>query len=201
MPSRPIPQQRAAQAERARQAVEPGADSVGFLRFAVSVGGRDYVRDLEIEAHVDTDPIGLSQALADLPGLVAFYATAEAEARAEAKRAEVRRSKLHAERYTYLEASQARTDDKGKRAKPTVDAIKSLILKDPQYQQAQEQLINAELQLDRCTAGKLTINVKKDVTLAIASNYRAELDAHMHDALRSTQQRHAAAIAGTGPVR
>jgi hypothetical protein len=105
---------------------------------------------------------------------------------------------MHAERYTHLEASQARTDDKGKRAKPTVDAIKSLILKDPTYERVQQEVIDAERQLDLTTAARQTIQMKKDVTLAAASNYRAELDAQFHSVLQARRDRLAQARGGGG---
>jgi hypothetical protein len=179
---------RAAHAERARQAVNRES-GIPFLRVQLELHGRNYTRDLEVEARVDMDPEGLSRALADLPGLFAFYAAAEAEARAVAKLAELERAKIHAERYTFLESSHAVTDAKGKRSKPTVEAIKSLIVKDPRYHAAQIATINAERQLDLTVAARQTIQVKKDVTLAAASNYRAELDAQFHSALKTIRDR------------
>ena len=193
---RDILRDRAARALLARQNAGSEPNGLGFLHIKVTLGGRDYARDLEIEARVDTDPDGLSRALSDMPGLFAWYAAAEAEARAIAKRAELDCSKLYAELYTFLEASQVRTTTDGKRAKATVEAIKSLVLMDSRYQAAQNAVIAAERQLDLMTAARQTMQVKKDVTLAVASNYRAELDSRFHDTLRKRRELHSEAVGG-----
>jgi hypothetical protein len=162
------------------------------LTVQVELGGRNYERDLALEAQVETDPVGLSKALADIPGQYAFYATAETEARALAKQAEIERAKLHADLFLHFESSQARTDTEGRRSKPTVEAIKALIAKDPRYLAAAARLIEAEKRLDHMMKARVTIEHKKDVQLAIASNYRAEMDAHLHDTMRAVRERFAA---------
>lgn len=189
-----VREHKAAEANKAERLRQRAVKDAGFsLRIDVELNGRTYERDLALEARVELDPEGLSQALADQPGQFAFYSAAEVEARALAKEAELVRAKKHAELFLFYESSQARTDADGRRAKPTVEAIKSLIAKNPEYLEAQRGLILAERKLDYMVMGRQTMQHKKDVQLAIASNYRAELDAHVGDTMRALRERFATA--------
>jgi len=159
------------------------------LQIRVELGGKVFEGDLQAEARVDPDPVGLNQALAEQPGRFAWWATLEVLARSLVEELERDRATKHAELYSFYEASLSATDTDGKRAKPTVDKIKSEILKHADYRQLQGRLAAATEQHGLLTVARQTMQMRKDVLLAVASNLRAERDAHIHDQLKETRER------------
>lgn len=161
----------------------------GIMHLTVTLGDRVYDGDLEAEARVDTDPAGLNQALAEQPGKFAWWATLEVLSRALAESVERELAIKHAELYAHYEAAMSSTDTDGKRARPTVDKIKSQVIRHKDYVAIQQRLASAAEQRELLTVARQTMQMRKDSLLAVASNMRAERDAHIHDQLRETRDR------------
>jgi hypothetical protein len=167
----------------------PPPKGPSLLHFTVELGSRVYEEDLERDAFIDTNPEGLSRALAENPGRFARWATYEVMAQTLAEAVERELALKHAELYTFFEASLASTDEKGKRSKPTVERIKSDILKHKDYRAIQERLAAAVAQHRHLTAARQTMRDRKDSLIAIASNMRAELDAQIRSQVREVRDR------------
>jgi hypothetical protein len=164
----------------------------GILHIRVELGGRVHEGDLALESKVDLTGAGfagLNQALADHPGLFAKWATLEILARTKAEGLERERGAKYAELYTHLEAAGASTDADGRRAKPTVEKIKSEILKRPDYKAILERQAVANEELGLLMVARQTMQARKDVLLAVASNLRAEQDAYLHGQLQEVRKR------------
>lgn len=156
------------------------------------VAGHDVQGDLEAEARIATDSDGLSKALAENPARFAWWATLEVLAKAEAEEVENARDALHAELFSHYEAVLSRTDTEGKRAKATVGAIEAAILKAPQYQAALVKVTAANKSAALLGVARRAMEHRKESLLAVASNYRAELDARIRDQVREVRERMAA---------
>lgn len=160
-----------------------------ILHIEVELGGRVYSGDLETEARVDTNPAGLNQALAEQPGRFAWWATLETLARTQAEEVDRERGTLHAELYSHYEAVLAATNTEGKPARATVEKIKSEILKHPPYRALQVKQEKANEALGLLTVARQTMQMRKDVLMAVASNMRALRDIQDSDHLKETRER------------
>lgn len=160
-----------------------------ILHIRVELGGRVHEGDLEAQARVDTNIDGLNQALAEQPGRFAWWATLEVLGRVQAEELEGQRAALHAELYSFFEASLAATDTEGKRAKPTIEKIKSEILKHPDYKELLARQAKANEAHGLLTVARQTMQMRKDSLLAVCSNMRSERDSHMHDQLGEVRER------------
>ena len=160
-----------------------------LVQVRVEIGGRVYEGDLAAESRVPTDPDGLSAALAENPARTAWWAAAEALALTQAEQAENARARLYAELFSLNEAVLVRTDADGKRAKPTVDAVKSAILKSPDYQRALVDVTRANEAARLMRVARDAMRDRKDSLLEVARNYRAELDASMKDSVPAVRAR------------
>ena len=159
------------------------------LHVSVELGGRVFQGDLETEARVDWTLDGLNQALAEHPGRFAWWATLEVLARTQEEGLERQRAMKHAELYSHYEATLSSTDVEGKRSKPTVEKVKSEVLKSLDYRAVQERLAAAAEAHGLLTVARQTMLAKKDALIAIASNLRAQRDAYISDHLSETRRR------------
>jgi hypothetical protein len=158
--------------------VVPPRDAV--LRFEVVLGGRTYQGDLETELRIETDPEGLNTALAENPSRFAWWATLETMAKAIAEEQENALNKLHANLYAqYAKAME----------KPTVESLKQAIQRTEKYVQQVEVVRQAKRDAALLTVARQAMVQKKDSLLAVASNYRAELDARMRDQMSAIRHR------------
>ena len=160
-----------------------------ILHIHVELGGRVYDGDLDAEARVDTDPVGLNKALAEQSGRFAWWATLEVLAKTLAEQLERQLATRHAELYSYLEATLTSTDGKGKRSRPTVEKIKSAVLADKVYQNLQERVAQANEQVGLLQVARQTMSMRRDMLMTVASNMRAEREAGIYDHLRETRTR------------
>ncbi len=162
------------------------------VRVSAEICGRVYEGDLAVEAHVpniDADPEGLSRALEENPARTAWWAAAEALALTQAEEAENARATLHARLFTLYEATLARTDAEGKRARATVETVKSEVLKQPEYQRALAAVARANEASRLMRVARDAMRDRKDSLLEVARTYRAELDARMRDSLAEVRDR------------
>lgn len=170
----------------------PGMARQGAVKptqISLRVAGHDVQGDLEAEARIATDPEGLSKALAENPARFAWWATLEALAKAEAEEAGNARDALHAELFSHYEAALSRTDTEGKRAKATVGAIEAAILNAERYQAALTRVVAANKSAALLGVARRAMDHRKESLLAVASNYRAELDARIRDQVREVRER------------
>jgi len=154
------------------------------IQVSLSIAGRQYSADLETQTRIPADADGLSQALADGPGLFAWWASLEAWARAQAELAEKVKDTCYAELYTFHEAALSRTVG-DKREKATVDRVRSAVVQDKRYQAAWDNLIKANEAAGLAQAGRRAMEQRKEALLAVASNYRAELDVRLRDSVKA----------------
>ena len=162
-----------------------------ITNLAVKLGERMYKGDVDSELAFTTDPEGLNKALAENPGKFAWWAMLEVHAKAQLEELDSRRNLMKAELYGRYE-NLLTTDVGGKEKRPTVAAIEAAVQEDESYQKLVARVQAARKDYDVLTVMRQAIVQRKDVLLAIASNYRAELDAHLHDQLRAVRENIAA---------
>lgn len=154
-------------------------------QFSVLVGERRVEADLDREAAFDTASTGLDQALAETPARYGWWAVLEAEAEFIADGLEDALEAKWAELYERYELLMTRPEgESGKRVKPTVESIKAAVTRAVEYQELQTRLREAQRAHRLMRAAVRTMDRRQDAVLAVASNYRAELDARVHDRLK-----------------
>jgi hypothetical protein len=131
----------------------------------VTVNTKGFNFDLSAQAEIETNYSALSDALAKNPGLYAVWAVQEANARREYDDLSARLEIVEAELFEEYRLAIG----------SPVDAIKANVKKDPRRVEILGDLSQAKANLELLLAGKRTIEARKDSLLAIASNYRAEM--------------------------
>ena len=79
------------------------------IQVALTIAGRRYEADLATQTRIPADADGLSQALADGPGLFAWWASLEAWALGQEEAAKKAKETCYAEFYLFYEASLSRS--------------------------------------------------------------------------------------------
>jgi hypothetical protein len=155
------------------------------VKISVTIGDKTYAGDLEAEARISLDFQTLNEELAEHPGKFAWWATLEVLAKTQVEELVTRRDTLHAEMYSQLESDM--TEALGK--KPTIEAIKSVIVQDPKYATATENLRKATEAERLMTVARQTMQMRKDSLMAVASNLRAEADAGLSSQLKTIRDK------------
>jgi hypothetical protein len=135
--------------------------------------------DLSAQAEIETNYSALSEALAKNPGLYAVWAVLEANARREYDDLATRLEIIEAELFEEYRLSIG----------SPVDAIKANMKKDPRRVEVVNELNQAKANLELLLAGKRTIEARKDSLLAIASNYRAEMQSLSQNRINTISDR------------
>lgn len=148
----------------------------------VIVNTKGFNYDLSEQAQIATNYAALSEAIATNPGRFAVWAVLEANAR---KVYDALVSKLEILEATLFEQYRMPMDD-GKY--PPVDAVKARVTANPERVILVDEVNEAKSNLELLTVGRRTIEQRKDSLLAIASNYRAEINGRIQVNL-SPQQR------------
>ena len=131
----------------------------------VTVDTKGFTFDLSPQAEIATNYAALDDAISRNPGLYAVWAVLEAQAR-----------KVYDALVTKLEVLEAELFEKYRLQISTpVDAIKACVKSDPGRVNLVEDVNEAKSNLELLMVGRRTIEQKKDSLLAIASNFRAEM--------------------------
>lgn len=142
-----------------------------FLKIHIELAERVFDLDMAVETHIDTDPGGVSEALANVSGQFVKWGTIEQMARRLVDRLESALEVMQAAKYKhYTELLTVRGQ------KATVDAIRSEITLDEERQELAEKLSDARHNLGVVTVGRQAMIHKKDALLELARNQRAEMD-------------------------
>lgn len=165
----------------------PRLNEIPFTTIIVDLGGQTFQEDLASVLIFNSDPQGLSEAMTKQPGLFGRWAMLEAHAQAIAEEAENRRATTWAELYSYHEAALGKFDEKQRRQKPTVEAVKAAIQKHPQYQAALTAVSKANALVAQLRAGRQAVDRKGEIMIELARNMRSERQAHMDDHLRDAR--------------
>lgn len=131
----------------------------------VTVNTKGFTYNLSAQAEIETNYSALSEALAKNPGLYAVWAVLEANARVVQDDLKVRLEIIEAELFEEYRASIG----------SPIPAIEASVKKDPRRTEILFELNKAKANVDLLMVGKRTIEYRKDSLLAIASNYRAEM--------------------------
>lgn len=157
------------------------------LRVLVEIGGETFDEDLKLQAMIEPNIDALNEALSKNPGLFAKWAMLEAKARVQydagigslnALDAEIK--DLEARLFgKYQEFLSTPSGGRG----PTIDAVKSRVADDPELvtlyakrKQLAIGVIEAKASLELLIVGRRTIEQKRDSLLALASNWRQEME-------------------------
>lgn len=168
------------QPENRRSSVGPkGGDPPSLLRVSLTLGGHTYSRDLEPDTAIDLTSDGLSQALAENPARFSWWAALMVRAQALADEAENHRAMLYARLYSRYEGEQTH---KGKR--PTVEAVRSAVILDQEYQARLTKAAQAREAVGMAKVACATLRKRQDSLMEIAKNLRAEVQAGMRDFVR-----------------
>lgn len=140
--------------------------------------------NLSNQATIDTNYAALNEAIAKNPGLFAVWGVLEARAR-----------RAHDDLTTRLEVLEAELFEEYRATIISpVDAIKASVKKDPRRVALSLEVNAAKESLELLGVGKKTVgDQKKDSLLAIASNYRAEMQGRI--TVNSVSDRQAREIA------
>jgi len=150
-----------------------------ILRVTVDfLDGSKWVEDLGAQlTPLEPDLQGMNLALEEAPGRFAWWGMLEARARGAFDDLEAQVKVLDAELFNqYFQTLNGGFMSGGQPKPPTLDAIRSAITLDSRMQVLQARLRKAKLDLDQITVGRRTMDQRKDTLLAIASNWRAEME-------------------------
>lgn len=151
------------------------------LHIRVELGGKIYEENLAAQAHISLDLHGLNEALAAHPGNFAWWAMMEVVAREQLDQLNGELEERNAQLFNFYQSSLVgREEDGKKRSKPTLEAIRSRIVLDKNYQALNKRVLQAKRDQEKITVGRQSMQVKKDTLLAIASNLRQEMDSNLH---------------------
>lgn len=140
------------------------------MKAPVTVRTEGFQWDLSSQAVIDTNYDALNEAISKNAGLYAVWGVLEARARREYDDLVTRLEVLEAELFEEYRASIG----------SPVDAIKACRTKDPRRVALAMEVNAAKEALELLMVGKKTIGEqKKDTLLAIASNYRAEMQSRL----------------------
>ena len=165
---------------------EPQAEPVaGLLRVTVQIGDRRFDEDLATQAMITPNIEALNEALATNPARFGEWAMLEALAREEHDKilgniAALDSDIKDAEAEIYLEVVEAPLPPVAK--PPTVDAVKARVTIDPRRREMAERRrglevasLAAKASLEKIAVGRKTIEQKRESLLALASNWRQEM--------------------------
>lgn len=162
------------------------ADLKLLSNMPICIGNKVYNYDPAAFLVINPSIEGINELLARIPGDFAHWATLESMARIIQEEVEDRKAVAHAKLYRRYEKELVNpTTNKP----PTVDAIKSAIVLDPDYQTLAENLRNANHAVNNCMAMRQAMQHKKDCGMAIAHNLRGEREAHLGDQLKSMREK------------
>ncbi len=148
-----------------------GGSGQDFWKIRVDMGPDFTIRDLEEDARIDSDPEGINKALSEGPTLIAWWGRSENIARQLVVEAKSRLELYEAELFRSM---PGRIETEGN--KPTVDAIRSRIILDETRQALNKDLQTKEHNLGVIIVGRQAMVHKKDCSLSLAANMRAEMD-------------------------
>ena len=167
-------------------------DKIKRLRIRVTLDGKTYDEDLGLQADVQMSYDGLNRALAEHPARFAWWATLETLARARHEELEAQLKELDATLFGKYQEDLASigTNARGEQVvkDPTLDRIKAAVTLDTQRQTLAASVASAKRDLEQLTVGRQTMQQRKDVLLAIASNWRAEMDYQLMVGQRSLRE-------------
>jgi len=156
----------------------------------VTVDMKGFTFDLSPQAEIATNYAALDDAIARNPGLYARWAVLEAQAR-----------KVYDALVTKMEVLEAVLFEKYRAAIQTpVDAIKACVKSDTERVELATEINEAKSNLELLMVGRKTIEQKKDSLLAIASNFRAEMQSGIRVNRNDSMTREAREYAERGRV-
>ncbi len=161
--------------ERKLQPVAPSSPKASILTVTVNLGDRVQTEDLESQLRIDTDLEGLNRGLAENPGRFAWWGMMEVKSRALQAELKSRMELLEADLFVKYQTASLEPGA----AKLTVDGIKGQIKMDEKYKVLAESYAKVNQDVDALNVGRRAMEHRRDSLLAIASNMRAEMDAHM----------------------
>jgi len=162
------------------------ADLKLLSNMPICIGNKVYNYDPSAFLVINQTLQGINDLLARIPGDFAHWAFLESLARLVQEEAEDQKSIFHAKLYRKYEQALINPDTK---KPPTVDAIKSAIITDLEYQNMLERVRNANHAVNNLMAMRQAMQQKKDVGMALAHNMRAEREAHLGDQLKSMRDK------------
>lgn len=165
-----------------------GEKADNILRVTVQIGSRRFDEDLATQARIAPNIDALNEALATNPGRFAEWAMLEALARSqwedivgriENVDADIKDEEARA--YLAIVESVAQGDKP-----PTVDAIKARVQLSPrrmelaaQRRELKAAALAAKDAMERLIVGRKTMEHRKDSLLALASDWRKEMDGRL----------------------
>lgn len=160
----------------------------------VKINTQGFNYDLSEQAQIATNYDALSEAIATNPGRFAVWAVLEAEAR-----------KLHDQLVGKLEVLDAELFERfrvpGADLRiPPIAAIDASIKTDPDRQALAVEVIEAKANLELLGVGRKTIEQRKDSLLALASNWRAEMNGRIQVSDKQARELAERARGSRGPV-
>jgi len=178
-------------AERPGETTGDGRNSVNaprigsLMRVVVTVAGRTYDEDLATQAFIAPNADALNDALATNPGRYAEWAMIEALAKSEGAEIDGQIARLDTdvkerEAQAYLDIIQDPRN--GGSAKPTVDAIKAMVVLDAKRielvrrrQMLEDARLVSQDNQNKVAVGRKTMEEKRECLLELARNWRQEM--------------------------
>ena len=158
------------------------------LRVNVQIGPRRFDEDLAVQASIAPDIDGLNKALAENPSRYAEWAMLEAIARSRWEEIQGYISNLDSdikelEARLFLDGRD--TVEPGSKP-PTVDVLKAMIVLNPERlalserrKELERDALAAKDAMERLIVGRKTIEQRRDSLLALASNWRQEMNTRL----------------------
>lgn len=148
-----------------------------ILTVTVNLGDRVQSEDLESQLKIDTDLEGLNRGLAENPGRFAWWGMMEVKARARQAELKSQMDLLEADLFVQYQTANESPTRQG--PKLTVDGLKSQVKMDATYRALAAEYARVNQDVDALNVGRRAMEHRRDSLLAIASNMRAEMDAHI----------------------
>jgi len=144
------------------------------VSMSIDLSGRVFDEDLTAQLAFSSDPQGLNEALVDHANRFAHWAAMECVAKENLEEAKNGMKLLEADLFRRIEKTLTEEQD-GK--KPTLDRIRSEMVKRDDYQEGSDTVARAQVMLDRIVVGRQAMMHRKDCLIEVARNMRAEMDA------------------------
>lgn len=173
-------------------------EGAGLMRVTVQVGPRRFDEDLAAQAMIRPDVQSLNDAMATTPARFAEWAMLEALAISECdgisgqiKRVETDIKDREARAYLEITAATTAPGEKP----PTIPAITAMVQVDAarlqlvaRKQELESALLDAEDARRKLAVGRKTMEERKESLLALASNWRKEMDGKLAAGIKDPAQ-------------
>jgi hypothetical protein len=157
--------------QKSEDSLEILADGLD-VSLPIKLGKRVYSEDLSSQLHFDSDPGGLNKALVEQSSRFAHWAALECIAKETLEKEKNGLALLEAELFRKIEEILTEKEEK----KPTLDRIRSEMIRRPEHKEQKELVQNAQAMLDRIVVGRQALYMRKDCLIEVARNLRAEME-------------------------